>query len=314
MRRSVVPSLNATHLDRLTSNVDDLNDVDALSRSRPPMVSVVIPVRNGMPWLEEQLCAVVGQKLTAEWELVVADNGSEDGTRACVQRWSQKAPRIRFVEAAHHIGPGAARNAGVSASYGSLLVFCDADDVVQPDWLDHIVAALADNDVVSGVYDFGATARGLEQAPIPAATSQMGFLPFGLGANLAVHREAFQAVSGFRENFTVGEDIDLCWRLQLAGYRFAVEQTAVVRKREPVDEWSRLRKAWSYGTCGAVLYRHYRTDGMRPNLRAAAKSWLWLLLNVPRLFSRDIRRQWLRTIAVRTGRLAGSVTQHGFFP
>ncbi len=105
------------------------------------MVSVVIPVRNGMPWLEEQLHAVAGEKLAAEWEIVVADNGSEDGTRACVQRWSEKAPRIRLVEAAHPVGPGAARNAGVRASNGSLLVFCDADDVVQPDWLDHIVAA-----------------------------------------------------------------------------------------------------------------------------------------------------------------------------
>jgi cellulose synthase/poly-beta-1,6-N-acetylglucosamine synthase-like glycosyltransferase len=294
--------------------VADLNDVDALSRSLLPIVSVVIPVRNGMPWLEDQLRAVADQKLTAEWELVVADNGSEDGTRACVQRWSERDPRIRLVEAAHPVGPGAARNVGVNASTGSLLVFCDADDIVQPDWLDHIVAALADNDVVSGVYDFRATERGTEYAPIPAATSQMGFLPFGLGANLAVRREAFQAVSGFRENFLVGEDIDLCWRLQLAGYRFAVEQAAVVRKRETVDEWSRLRKAWSYGKCGAVLYRQYRTVGMRPNLRAATKSWLWLLLNVPRLFERHVRRQWLRTLAVRTGRLAGSVTQHGFFP
>jgi GT2 family glycosyltransferase len=278
------------------------------------MVSVVIPVRNGMPWLEEQLRAVASQKLTADWELVVTDNRSEDGTCACVQRWSEIAPRIRLVEAANPIGPGAARNAGVRASNGSLLVFCDADDVVQPGWLDHMVAALSENDVVSGVYDFGTTGQGIEHPPIPAATNQMGFLPFGLGANLAVHREAFQAVSGFRENFLVGEDIDLCWRLQLAGYRFAVEPAAVVWKREPVDEWSRLRKAWSYGKCGAVLYREYRTVGMRPNLRAATKSWLWLLLNVPQLFRRDIRRQWLRTLAVRTGRLVGSVTQHGFFP
>lgn len=294
--------------------MDHLNDVDALSRSRLPVVSVVIPVRNGMPWLEEQLRAVASQKLTAEWELVVADNGSEDGTRACVQLWSEKIPRIRLVEAAHPVGPGAARNAGVGASNGSLLVFCDADDVVQPGWLDHIVAALDINDVVSGVYDFGAADRGIEHAPIPAATNQMGFLPFGLGANLAVRREAFQAVSGFRENLLVGEDIDLCWRLQLAGYRFTVEQAAVVRKREPVDEWSRVRKAWSYGKCGAVLYGQYRKAGMRPNLRAATKSWLWLLLNAPRLFRHDIRKQWMRTLAIRTGRLAGSATQHRFFP
>ena len=67
--------------------------------------------------------------------------------------------------------------------------------------------------------------------PIPAATRQLGFLPFALGANLAVRREVFEAVHGFCEELlNGGEDIDLSWRLQLAGYRFAV--TARCRRGE----------------------------------------------------------------------------------
>ncbi len=291
----------------------DLNDVDAQGAALGPLVSVVIAVRNGMPWLDEQLCAVAGQVLSSEWEVVVADNGSQDSTRTCVERWSQRIPRIRLIDAAHPLGPGAARNAGVRSSHGSLLVFCDADDVVRPDWLARMVAALADHDVVAGVYDFGSP-DGSGREPAPAATVQLGFLPFGLGANLAVHREAFQAVSGFRESFLVGEDIDLCWRLQLSGYRFSVADGAVVRKREPVDERSIARKAWSYGRCGAILYRHYRATGMHRDVRGAIKAWLWLLVNVPRLFERQVRRQWLRTLAIRAGRLSGSVTQRAFFP
>jgi glycosyltransferase involved in cell wall biosynthesis len=267
-----------------------------------------------MPWLEEQLSAIAEQKLSTPWEVVVADNGSQDGTRACVERWSRQVPRIRLIDAAHPRGPGAARNAGVRSSRGSLLVFCDADDVVQADWLSHLVGALADHDVVSGVYDFGMPDGGSGNGPIPAATAQLGFLAFGLGANLAVHRQAFQAVSGFRESLLVGEDIDLCWRLQLAGFRFSVVDTAVVRKREPVEERSILRKAWSYGRCGPLLYRLYRADGMHRDVQGAVKAWTWLLLNAPRIFVRRVRRQWLRTFAVRLGRLSGSLTQRAFFP
>ena len=291
--------------------IGDVENQDATSR---PLVSVVIAVRNGMPWLEEQLSALAGQKLSVEWEVVVADNGSQDSTRDCIEHWAVRVPRIRLVDAALPRGPGAARNAGVKSARGCLVVFCDADDIVQPDWLAHMVAALDENDVVSGLYDFGSPDGDAGRQATRHATAQLGFLPFGLGANLAVRSEAFEAVSGFRENFLVGEDIDLCWRLQLAGYRFSFADGAVVRKREPTDTRSILRKAWSYGKCGPRLYRHYRATGMHRDLRGASKAWLWLFVNVPRLFQQPVRNQWLRTFGVRAGRLAGSMKQHAFFP
>jgi GT2 family glycosyltransferase len=294
--------------------VEGIGDVDEQDAAPRPLVSVVIPVRNGMPWLEEQLCALAGQQISAEWEVVVADNGSQDSTRACVERWTERVPRIRLVDAALPRGPGAARNAGVKSAGGSFLVFCDADDVVRPDWLARMVAALDEHDVVSGVYDFGSWNGDSGRRATPHATAQLGFLPFGLGANLAVRSEAFEAVSGFRECLLVGEDIDLCWRLQLAGYRFSLVDAAVVWKREPADARSILRKAWSYGRCGPRLYRQYRAAGMHRDLRGATKAWLWLFVNVLRLFQPPVRRQWLRTFSIRAGRLAGSMTQHAFFP
>ena len=86
--------------------------------------------------------------------------------------------------------------------------------------------------MVAGVFDFWSL-NGRPGAPLqPAATQQLGFLPAGLGANLAVRRSAFDEVGGFAEELHVGEDIDLCWRLQLRGFRFAVATDAVVAKRE----------------------------------------------------------------------------------
>ena len=72
-----------------------------------PLVSVVMPVRNGMPWLEHQLGALVAQQAAEEWEIVVADNGSDDGSQSCVAQWRARYPRMRVVDAA-----GASRRCG----------------------------------------------------------------------------------------------------------------------------------------------------------------------------------------------------------
>jgi glycosyltransferase involved in cell wall biosynthesis len=51
------------------------------------MISVVIPVRNGMPWLEVQLQALEAQQCDGPWEVILADNGSSDGSREFAEEW-----------------------------------------------------------------------------------------------------------------------------------------------------------------------------------------------------------------------------------
>jgi glycosyltransferase involved in cell wall biosynthesis len=267
-----------------------------------------------MPWVEDQLRALAAQQTGFDWEVVVADNGSDDGTRSCVLRWSERYPHIHLVDASARRGAGAARNIGVRAARGRLLAFCDADDVVRPGWLASISTALADADLVAGVFDFSALDGVPKSIPVPAATRQLGFLPFALGANLAVRREVFEAVHGFCEELSPEEDVDLCWRLQLAGYRFAVTADAAVEKRERTGVRPMFRAAWAYGRCGPRLYGRYRADGMRRDIRGAAKAWVWLVVTSPGLVNPKRRRQWVRTFGIRSGRLASSIHQRVFFP
>jgi GT2 family glycosyltransferase len=279
-----------------------------------PLISVVMPVLSGMPWVTQQLSALAIQKVAGDWEVVVADNGSQDGTRSYVQQWTERDPRIRLVDASARPGAGAARNIGVRSARGRLLAFCDADDVVQPGWLAGMVAALADADVVGGIFDL-ASLQGREPSdPIPAAMGQMGFLPFALGANLGVRRDAFETTGGFCETLSAGEDVDLSWRLQLAGYRFAISERVVVAKRERATARDAFRATWGYGRCATLLYRRYRVWGMRPDLRGAAKAWVWLIVASPGLIRPSLRLAWMRAFGIRIGRLAGSVTHHTFFP
>jgi GT2 family glycosyltransferase len=144
---------------------------------------------------------------------------------------------------------------------------------------------------------------------------QLPFLPAGLGANLAVRRQAFDAVGGFAEDLVTGEDVDLCWRLQIAGYRFAVAEAAVVAKRDRVGFTDVFRQGFAFGLGGPVLYRRHRPFGARRNLGGAARSWLWLVLRSPALVrAGSLRSQWARAAGMRTGRLVGSVRERVFFP
>ncbi len=279
------------------------------------VITVVVPVRNGMPWLEEQLQALTDQECAEDWEVVVADNGSTDDSAAVAQRWADQHSMFRVIDASGVRGAPAARNAGVRAAKGELLAFCDADDVVRPGWLSSCVKALEEVDVVAGVFDFWSL-NGLQASPpSPASMRQLGFLPAGLGANLAVRRHAFDAVGGFIEDLLIGEDIDLCWRLQLQGFRFVIAFGAVVAKRERPHFRAVFRQAAAYGRSGPALYRRHRATGARRNLAGATKSWLWLLIRTPVvLIPGDARITWARAAGMRTGRIIGSFEERVFFP
>ncbi len=278
------------------------------------MISVIVPVRDGGLWLAEQLAALASQQCPDPWEVVVADNGSSDGSAELARRWADEHPGFHVVDASERRGPSAARNAGARAASGEMLAFCDADDVVQPGWLAACAAALAGADAVAGYFDFWSLNGGRPAPAQAASTRQLGFLPAALGANLAVRRRAFDAVGGFAEELATGEDIDLSWRLQLAGFRFAEAPSAVVAKRELTQFDQVFRHARTYGRCGPVLFRRYRSEGARRDLTGALRAWAWVVVALPTLLRPARRATWARSAAVRLGRLEGSLAERVFFP
>jgi glycosyltransferase involved in cell wall biosynthesis len=282
------------------------------------VISVIVPVRNGMPWLEQQLRALVQQECQEPWEVVVADNDSTDNSRLLAQEWVDRSPKIRLVDASNVRGPGATRNAGVGAAQGELLAFCDADDVVHPGWLMAHVSALAEADMSAGVFD----AWSLNGLPAPSPPSYapppgmtlFGFLPAAGSGNLAFRRRAFEDLGGFTEDLMTGEDFDLSWRSQLSGHRYVLTTDAVVARRDQQGFKTVFSRYTSYGRCGPLLYRRFRADGLRREGVVAAKTWVWLVLSTPRLVQSDFRDRWARIAGWRTGRLVESVRQKVLFP
>ncbi len=278
------------------------------------MISVIIPVRNGMPVLEEQLRALNAQRCDEPWEVVIADNGSTDGSLAFARDWATRFPNVLVVDASGMAGTSAARNAGVEVSTGEYLAFCDADDVVLAGWLAACVGALRTADLVAGRFDFWSLNTIPPSQPVRAATHQLGFLPAGLGANLAVRRRAFEEVGGFDERFVPGEDIDLCWRIQLRGFTFAEAPEAIVAKRARSDFREVFWQAYAYGRCGPLLHKRYRNAGAHRDLQSALKAWVWLIISLPRMAQPTRRIEWARGAGTRLGRLEASLRLRVFFP
>jgi glycosyltransferase involved in cell wall biosynthesis len=104
-----------------------------------PLVSIVMPCYNGEAFLAEAVDSVLGQTCQ-DFELIVVDDGSTDGSAAVLARYGE---RIRVLRQAN-AGVSAARNAGIAAARGDFIAFLDSDDWWEPDFLAEMVAAMAD--------------------------------------------------------------------------------------------------------------------------------------------------------------------------
>lgn len=291
--------------------VGDRTAADAAAR----LISVVIPVRNGGDLIAQQLAALAAQTYDRDWEVIVADNGSDDDTREVVSGWAARLPALRIVDASDAPGAAHARNAGAAAAAGDLLAFCDADDEVGPTWLAGLAAAIQGGaDLAGGPLDPDPLNDPRQQAWRPAqAADQLpvsaGFLPYAHCANLAVRRDVFVALGGFRADFALGDDVELSWRAQLTGYELTFAPSAVVHYRYRGGLRSLLRQFAAYGTIGPHLYAHYRDAGMPPSPAGpAARQWARLLLQLPiAAVSPGRRGDHLRRMALRWGRVRGSL-------
>lgn len=276
---------------------------------------MVIPVKNGVGLLETQLDALVRQQVATAWEVVVVDNGSTDGTAELAASYTRLLPITVVAEPRR--GPNAARNRGVQASSGELLLFTDADDEVAPGWITAMRAAAAHGDLVAGLLDrriVGADDVWRPTGPDArvSALFRGDFLPYVVGCNLGVWRDVFDDLGGFDEEVCYGGDeVDLTWRALLAGYAVIEAPDAVLHRRERGGVGEVVRQAWRYGAGEAALARRYRCAGYpRFTGGRATRRLVRATLAAPGLAAdRAGRRELARRLAFHGGIVAASGTQ-----
>jgi GT2 family glycosyltransferase len=289
----------------------------------PPSLSVVIPCLDAADTLGGQLAALAAQRYDGDWEVIVADNGSRDGSRALVEERTTQTPRLRLVDAGDRRGRAHARNAGAAAARGEALLFVDADDEVAPGYLAAMGAALQRHDFVACRYDSETLnppwVRGTHSNPQRDGISRYDYpdyLPHAGGGGLGVRRAVHAAVGGFDESMPALEDTDYCWRVQRAGHPLAFVPEAVVRIRHRHDLAGMFRQGWRTGRYNVLIYKRYRPLGM-PRLGALPGVLRWgkLLLATPaRLVTRAGRARWVWQLGWRLGRLQGCLVYRVLAP
>jgi glycosyltransferase involved in cell wall biosynthesis len=191
-------------------------------------VTVVVPARNAEATIGAALAALAAQRFDGDYEVIVVDSGSVDGTVAIASASAVVSAVLRNPGGE----PAGSRNLGVRHGSGAILAFTDADCEPAPDWLAAGVRALAEADLVQG-------------AIAPARPPGPFDRTVGLGhdhglyetANLFMPRTWFERVGGFQPvvgsveagRAPFGEDALLGWRVRRAGARAAFCEHAVVK-------------------------------------------------------------------------------------
>ena len=282
---------------------------------RPTRVSVIIPAFDAVATLAEQLEALSGQMVDGAWEVLVSDNGSTDATRQLAESFRNRLPNLRVLDASQRRGAAHARNRGAFEAYGNVLLFCDADDVVAPHWVEAMTRGAENHGFVASRFEVErlnspsvASAhrhpqeRGLNPYTYP------DFLPHAGGAGLGVLRSLHEEVDGFDESRLALEDTDYCWRLQQAGHALSFAGDAVVHVRFKESLRADFRQLLSYGVHNVRIYRDYQDRGMkRLPWFAGLIRWAKLLLTSPKLLTNRSRASWVGQFGWRTGRLLGSL-------
>jgi glycosyltransferase involved in cell wall biosynthesis len=303
-------------------------------RSRPKSISVVIPAYNAAATLPQQLQALAAQQYKDDWEVVIVDNGSTDGTADLARRYCQRFKACTVIDGGPRRGHSAPRNAGASAARGDLLAFCDADDVVAPGWLQAMADAACRYDLVGGWLDAGPLNDDLTRSwhrPWPRDRLRSWLLPYAVSANIAIWADVLRDLDGWSAAYEAGgEDVELSWRAQLAGYRLGFAPDAVVYYRYRSGLWQTARQSYGIGVhCEKILHdfaflrdgsqhddvtgddaptTEQATDGGRNAVRRALRGAVWLATRAAYLVGpRRQRGLWVSVAAQYLGRLRGAV-------
>lgn len=216
-------------------------------------LSIIIPVLNAEGTLGAQLESLAGQVVSIPWEVIVADNGSNDKTVAVARSFAERLPHLRIISAGARRGAAHARNRGAAVAESDYLAFCDADDVAGDGYVQAVYEALARHDFIACRYEFNRlNHRWISRLPggqlADVDGGLLGPYSYAGGGSLAVRRAVHEAVGGFdEENFPILQDTDYCIRIQRLGIPLTFVPEAVVHYRWRATAWGAYKQARSWG-------------------------------------------------------------------
>lgn len=207
------------------------------------MISVIIATYNAERTLPYTLRALQNQTVPRElYEVIVVDDASTDDTAAVAREFGVRY-RIQNKE-----GPAAARNLGVRAARGEIILFTDADCIPKEDWLEKMVKPFEDPQVagVMGRYltkqkEYCARFTQLEFEERFRILKDFESIDLVPSFAAAFRRSVFEAVGGFNAHYPLAnnEDVELSYKIASQGYRMVYVDDAIVYHRHPAN-WKKF--------------------------------------------------------------------------
>jgi glycosyltransferase involved in cell wall biosynthesis len=242
---------------------------------QPPFFSVITPCYNGGSAFEKCLRAL-GEQTFRDWELIVVDDGSTDGSGGLAEHAG-----ATLLRTTGRVGPSAARNQGAKTARGEYVFFIDADCETHPETLARAAATFRadpDLDALFGSYDDAPVGRTLVsqyknlQHHYVHQTGRPEAVTFWSGCG-AMRRTRFLKLGGFDvERFPRPsiEDIELGYRLRKAGGRIRLEKTVQVKHH----------KVWRLGGL------------LKVDVFDRGIPWTLLMLERPEIIVPDLNLRW----------------------
>jgi len=203
-----------------------------------PRVSVLMAVYNGVPYVRQAVESILAQTMT-EFEFIIVDDASTDGTVGVLTEYAAADERIRVLTNAQNSGLTASLNVGLRVARAAFIARQDADDVSLPDRLAAQVACLdADSDLVlvgTAATVIDGASRCMQRMPLPLSDAAMRWQM--LFANPLCHsaamfrRECNGAAVSYDESFQCAQDYELWSRLQEHGQMRNLPEALVKLRR-----------------------------------------------------------------------------------
>lgn len=248
----------------------------------PPAVSVVIPVRNRPSEIAACLKSLARLDYPAEKiEIIVVDDASEDDTPKVVSGFP-----VRLIRQPKRRQAAACRNLGARHASGEMLAFIDSDCLADPMWLRELVPAFRDPGLgaLGGMVDAWFDDNGLDRYEKVKSALKMGtwfkrsrmeeqffYVP---ACNFLIRRDLFLRLCGFREELHVGEDVDLCWRVQDSGAHIEFRPAGAVYHKHRNQLRPFCARRFDYGTSEPLL-QTLHPDRVKQMLLPPAETLFW---------------------------------------
>lgn len=255
-----------------------------------PEVSVIVPSYNAADTIGKCLTALVTQRTSARYEVIVVDSGGD----RTVELVRTQFPQVRLVKARERAYAGGARNLGIAEAAGVILAFTDADCIAALDWIEAVRQAhRAEHPVIGGIIDnanpesFVARAYYFTEFNPWMPGTPGGFVDDIAGCCWTMKRSAFERYGPFIEG-TYCSDTVFHWRMAADGLRPYLDPRIRVAHTCPVDWTDCFHHERFHGRCFArVRVSERRLSRSRVMLHAATApllSALFLLRASRRVF------------------------------